>query len=69
MRFRNYLCEAAWVRRAGSDPSCLGGDRRANRFLLRRNVATMKGGTDVIPGIFGPLLGPLQEIGPDWVGG
>ncbi len=41
----DYLRETAGVRRAGDNPSRFGRDGGTNGFLLRRNIATVEGGT------------------------
>src|SRR4029077_17707967 len=67
MGIGNDLGQAARIGRAGDYPSRFRRDGGADSFLLRRNIAAMEGGANVIPGVLPPLFGTLEENGPDRV--
>ena len=68
MCLRGDLYQTAWVRSAGDDPFSVSGDSGAEGFLVRRNIATVERGPNIIAGVFRPLLRPLEEEGPDGIG-
>src|SRR5260370_455425 len=62
------LCQTSRIRRAGDDPSSFCRDRRADGFLLRRNIAAVERGANLLAGVLTPLLCTLQKVCPDRIG-